>query len=630
MVDTPGSNSYREKYRQALDEQERMEKQFAFQLDALKKTLTHVGAAAQGLDTQLDAALIGLRDKMRGASGAQVLEQLERVQHAAADFEHSRHASSINQAKQLSALTNQLAELKVPKSLQETLESFGAGLRKRLASPRNYTDVFDELGKLQQLALEAAANPPTTFWQRLKGGKTLKGEEDEVAELSSKGASTASTPVAAGEAETIDDAEFEIMPADAQDGIAHEGEFIGSQEGAEGGGSEFDPGDEESYEKVAKRIAKTLRGLVERIEPNDIVRHKVDIVRSRIERGMDWYVLAVTLEDIRDILLLRYLQNDHEFSEYLKGVNSELKSISEALGLALEVEGSSKLAGDNFSSAVSDEVERMRDSVKNSGDIDGLKRAVVDHISAIQGALGDYRQADDDRETTLTEQLKLLVERVQSVESESVKTKELLEEERYRATHDVLTGLPNREAYNERAYQELQRYKRYCRPLTLAVCDVDHFKNINDTFGHQAGDKVLKLLAKLVATRLRKVDFVARYGGEEFVILMPETSPAQAFKVLDKIRAVIGGTPFRFKNKPVQITISFGLADFGAEDSVESVFERADKALYQAKHQGRNRCIIADQDSTEKTDSGESSSTEAASKDDSTDENSDQEDAENP
>ena len=124
--------------------------------------------------------------------------------------------------------------------------------------------------------------------------------------------------------------------------------------------------------------------------------------------------------------------------------------------------------------------------------------------------------------------------------------------------------------------------------------DIDWFKNINDTYGHQAGDRVLKVLSRGIAKRLREVDFMARYGGEEFVLVLPETQSEQAHGALDKIREAIALTPFHFKESPVQITLSMGIAEFREGDTVEKVFARADKQLYVAKEQGRNRCLIAD------------------------------------
>ncbi|MFL0811285.1 MAG: GGDEF domain-containing protein [Agarilytica sp.] len=587
MVD---SVNYRDKYRRAIEEQERLEKQFKFQLDAMRKTITHLASAAQGQDQQLDASLILLKEKMRGATGQQVLEQMERVQRTAEDFSHSRHISTQASAKTIAEMTAQLSELKLPSQVKDGLKSFSSGIKKRLDSAKQYPEALKELKKLQALALEEAANPPQGFWGRIKGGRTLEAPEqapvsgEEVSPATEEALTDQQLEI--GENESVfEEVEIDLSP--------HEGELIRAEdEAVDDGAPGFEAGDEESYQKVATRIARTLDNLVSRIEPNDIVRHKIDIVQLRIKRGMDWFVLAVTLEDIRDILLLRYLQNDQEFSEYLKRVNQELHAISEALGLASEHEKNQQEITDKFSSAVSTEMDRMRDNVEKSKNIDDLKSAVTDHLSTIQGALTNYQATRSN--ASLTEQLKALVGKVESIEHESQKTKEMLEEERYRATHDPLTGLPNREAYNERVFQELQRYKRYCRPLTVAVCDLDHFKKINDTYGHQAGDKVLKLIAKLISTRLRKVDFVARYGGEEFVMLMPETSAQQGLAVLDKMRAVVGKTPFKFKGSPVSITMSFGLASFGSEDSIESVFERADKALYQAKGQGRNRCVIAE------------------------------------
>ena len=557
---------------------------------ALRKTITHLSAAAQGLDKQLDASLILLKEKMRGATGQQVMEQMERVQAAAKEYEHSRQGASISAAKHISGMTNQLGELKIPGKIKDSLQSFNKGLKRRLESQRNYPDVLLELKKLQELAITEAANPPTGLWQRMKGGTTLASESESASKPGERAAKPerGATTAADEPIEEFEPVEVELSP--------QEGELIpAGQEMLQE--AQFKAGDEENYERVANRIARTLENLVSRIEPNDVVRHKIDIVQLRIQRGMDWYVLAVTLEDIRDILLLRYLQNDQEFSAYLKRVNDELQSISQALGLASESELRQREMSDNLSNAVSDQVDKMRDNMEKSKNIDELKTAVTDHLAIIHGALGDYTAAKQSSQS-LTDQLKSLINKVESIEEESQKTKEMLEEERYRATHDPLTELPNREAYNERAFHELQRFKRYCRPLTLSVCDVDHFKKINDTYGHQAGDKVLRLIAKLISTRLRKVDFVARYGGEEFVMLMPETPTDQALTVLDKVRAVIGKTPFKFKGSPVQITISFGLASFGPEDSVESVFERADKALYQAKDQGRNRCVIAEGDHT--------------------------------
>lgn len=127
------------------------------------------------------------------------------------------------------------------------------------------------------------------------------------------------------------------------------------------------------------------------------------------------------------------------------------------------------------------------------------------------------------------------------------------------------------------------------RALCLAVADIDFFKNINDSYGHLAGDKVLKIIARELVSRLREKDFIGRYGGEEFVIIMPDTRPADAEHVLNKLRLAIAAIPFHFEERQIQITISFGVVEALREDSPETIFDRADKALYKAKENGRNR-----------------------------------------
>jgi len=179
------------------------------------------------------------------------------------------------------------------------------------------------------------------------------------------------------------------------------------------------------------------------------------------------------------------------------------------------------------------------------------------------------------------------------MEAEATQARQIIEEHKRRATHDGLTGLPNRDAYQNRLEEELNRKSRYGGPLTLVIADVDFFKRINDNYGHLAGDKVLQLLAKAMRKSLRDVDFIGRYGGEEFVILMPETNAQEALAATEKLRIKVENSPFNFRKERVPITMSFGISEFHALEDGETVFERADKALYQAKAEGRNRCIVS-------------------------------------
>ncbi len=150
--------------------------------------------------------------------------------------------------------------------------------------------------------------------------------------------------------------------------------------------------------------------------------------------------------------------------------------------------------------------------------------------------------------------------KVASMEQEAAHFREHIEEQRQKALTDPLTGLPNRAGWNERLELEVARRQRYGGELLLAVLDVDHFKRINDSYGHLAGDKVLKIIAQELRKRTRKTDFLARFGGEEFVLLMPGTPLSGGQQLLETLRAAVAACPFHFKGEPLTITL-FGRTD---------------------------------------------------------------------
>ncbi|MFO7990204.1 MAG: diguanylate cyclase [Thermodesulfobacteriota bacterium] len=162
---------------------------------------------------------------------------------------------------------------------------------------------------------------------------------------------------------------------------------------------------------------------------------------------------------------------------------------------------------------------------------------------------------------------------------------ELLEKQ---ATTDALTGIFNRMKFNNSFTNEIQRAQRYNTPLSLIIFDIDHFKQVNDTYGHLAGDSVLKKLVRLVASNLREIDIFARWGGEEFVIQTPETSLDGAIKLAEKLRSKIENHDFA---EPEKITTSFGVTSLKKGDNTISFINRADEALYRAKKGGRNQVV---------------------------------------
>ena len=161
------------------------------------------------------------------------------------------------------------------------------------------------------------------------------------------------------------------------------------------------------------------------------------------------------------------------------------------------------------------------------------------------------------------------------------------------ATQDSLTGLLNRRIMVDLVETELKLIERHGHPMTVALVDLDHFKSINDRFGHQAGDAVLIGFAGLAQSQLRQVDKVARWGGEEFLIMLPQVKASEAFTALERLRLSMGSQTFT-GHPGLNATFSVGLAQARPGESLEHLIERADQALYHAKHAGRNRSHVAE------------------------------------
>lgn len=159
-----------------------------------------------------------------------------------------------------------------------------------------------------------------------------------------------------------------------------------------------------------------------------------------------------------------------------------------------------------------------------------------------------------------------------------------------RADHDGLTRISNRHNFDMRLREEMKRHQRHQDELSLMMLDLDYFKSVNDTYGHQAGDMVLKEVGRILQKTLRESDFPARYGGEEFVVILPQTREDQAWTLAERLRDVIGQTVFRVQRKRFRVTASIGIAGVkpGALAKPESLIFKADQALYLAKASGRN------------------------------------------
>ncbi len=168
------------------------------------------------------------------------------------------------------------------------------------------------------------------------------------------------------------------------------------------------------------------------------------------------------------------------------------------------------------------------------------------------------------------------------------------------AATDPLTGIFNRRMLHELGAKEIARSRRSHVPLSILMLDLDHFKKVNDKYGHAAGDEVLRRFVDVTNICLRREDILVRYGGEEFCVLLPEVSDVHAEAMAERIRYAIAHATFKYRDQTIPVTVSVGIASLrtDAEESLEALLQRADEALYAAKNAGRNRVVVCPENST--------------------------------
>ncbi len=346
---------------------------------------------------------------------------------------------------------------------------------------------------------------------------------------------------------------------------------------------------EPSYSSVAKHIEGTLLGLLEDLSLPERHRPQAEAMRDRLQNGLNWYELLPILDDLAVLMLAITDSGQHEFEVYLKQLNERLESFQSNLQAASAGHADNRSAAREMDTQIREQVDGLQSSMQDAEDLEGLKHVLENHLEGLLGTMDQHQKQRDEREQEVAARLQGLAERVASMEREAQGYREHLEEQRQKALVDPLTGLPNRAAWSERLEHEIAQWQQHGNSLLLAMLDLDHFKRINDNYGHLAGDKVLKIIASVLRKRLRGTDFMARFGGEEFVLLVPNTPLAAGARLAETLRAAIEACPFHFKGERVTITVSMGMTAFRAGEHSDLVLKRADQALYRAKNAGRNR-----------------------------------------
>ncbi|MEJ3589066.1 diguanylate cyclase [Pseudomonas bubulae] len=579
---------------------------------------------------------------------------LPRLEKAVLDSEQRRETRVEQVSAALNTLVTQLQALPLPREVSKPLKAYAKQLENRVTHAREIPLLLDELSHLQGQALAPQLNdaqpPKPGLLQRLFGAQDAEKALGEATVVPIPVETQAPRPAAPNTVVPTHVAEPPAVPATQPEPVIVEAEPQPlppvatadddaqvlaepspsvpqeAQEHASSGALESvvamveaendqardfveqSPLDEQTelaevdavyalpdapeptYSSVAEHIESTLLGLLSGLSLPEHHRPQAEAMCRRLEKGLNWCELLPILDDLAVLMLAITDSGQHEFEAYLKQLNERLESFQNNLQAASEGHAEGRSAADDLHSQLREHVDGLQNSVQDAVDLNSLKHLLENRLEGLLGTMDQHQQQRIAREQEVSAHLQGLAERIASMEQQAQGYREHLEEQRQKALIDPLTDLPNRAAWGERLQYEVDQWQKNGNPLLIAMLDLDHFKRINDGYGHLAGDKVLKIIATQLRKHLRPTDFIARFGGEEFVLLMPDTPLSAGLHLIEKLRAAIQACPFHFKGEPVTITTSIGVSAFRPGDRSDHVLKRADEALYRAKRRGRN-CV---------------------------------------
>lgn len=341
--------------------------------------------------------------------------------------------------------------------------------------------------------------------------------------------------------------------------------------------------------ELAEQLLELANQLILEGEASD----QINTIKTTITSSTNINNLLNAAMDIISVVVKNISHERQSAQSFLASLNQTLEELHLSIVSTSKHSKSMGVEFETLNKRIEAKIKKLNTHTQTATSISSLKALVDNELKSLsEDFIAKEKLERTDREMLIASFDKINT-RINSLETKLAKYKKRLNEQRFKSSLDGLTKLPNRATFDEYYQNEIEQFNLHNSQVTLVVIDIDHFKSINDRFGHTAGDITLQVVAKALQKSIRKADFIARYGGEEFVVLMPGTSVENAKLPMDKIRKVIKSIPFKFKNEQIEITISLGATQFIKGDTPIKAFDRADKALYEAKNKGRDRFCIS-------------------------------------
>jgi diguanylate cyclase (GGDEF)-like protein len=280
-------------------------------------------------------------------------------------------------------------------------------------------------------------------------------------------------------------------------------------------------------------------------------------------------------------------------TEFISEIGAGLLEVERQYLDTMNQTGQNQNENTKFNSLLENHVEDMKKSAQLSTTLVEFRDLVMSRLASIRTALEEKRRSEVLRQERLKEEMESLNQNLNRMKKEVDQVHEKRKALEKEILIDPLTGVANRRALRERLKNELYRFQRYRQFFAMLLFDVDHFKVINDKYGHWAGDKCLKEIIKRIRPILRETDFIGRWGGDEFLVIFPGTDLQSAAAVAERLRKLIENTRFIYHKQEISFSVSIGVTEIlDSDQSQETVFNRVDKAMYKAKKAGKNQVAV--------------------------------------
>jgi len=295
--------------------------------------------------------------------------------------------------------------------------------------------------------------------------------------------------------------------------------------------------------------------------------------------------------EIFDVIVADLKNERDSAKNFLSTLSETLTIVQSAVKKTLSTCQKSQDTNERINLKLQDQLLDMTSTVKKNMPLEQMKVDINLKLQTIASTLKQKSNFEQKSQAILTSQLDEMAKKVDKLEVQSQEFEAKLIEQQRKSMQDALTKLNNRAAFDDYFTKAMVRFYHQPYELALVVIDIDNFKNINDTYGHTAGDKTLQVIANTIQKKVSDDTFVARYGGEEFVLIYANIKKPAVVNELNALNKSIARLPFKFKNNKVSITLSIGVTHIKPEDNIHIAFERADEAMYKAKAEGKNQVI---------------------------------------